>query len=649
MKFHNLHIENFLTLRSANVNLEDRGLQLVQGVNDDDSSASSNGAGKSSMVDAICWCLFGVTAREVKGDAVVNLAAKKDCRVTLNLTNGESAYRVMRHRKHTTGKNTLVLMVHGKPGEEMTDLSRGTDAETQKLVEKVLGCSYEVFKAAVYCGQEAMPDLPRMKDRELKTLIEEAAGLQRIEKAYELARERGNAAKGLVSRAELDVDNCKAENFRSQQTHEKMGETFQAWEDGRTLRVKETRKVLDLTVDKYRAAALLRDEQREGSVEAALSVTSIDDKLACHKADEGRAALADRAVRAAELSVDTGTLKYQAAEVAKYQARISNAETEVKRPCSQCGTLLESMTVEDFVAHETKHLTAAKATLEASKVEARKVVLSLVKLREEAAEARAKVPDVSALILERAKKVTLTVNFDGVSREVSRLTADAKAAKAQLDLRTSEPNPHASTLVITEKNVVDAASRLAASLTTSTLAVGQAAIAAAVVKVFGPAGVRAQILDTVTPFLNEATGNYLSALSDGEISATWTTLTKSATGDLKEKFSIDVTHSKGGDSFAALSGGEKRKVRLATALALQDLVASRATQSIEFAAYDEIDDALDSAGLERLMVVLERKTRERGTVLVISHSNLKDWVDEVTTVTKSGLWSSTVSGSLCIP
>jgi hypothetical protein len=49
------------------------------------------------------------------------------------------------------------------------------------------------------------------------------------------------------------------------------------------------------------------------------------------------------------------------------------------------------------------------------------------------------------------------------------------------------------------------------------------------------------------------------------------------------------------------------------------------------------------------MVVLERKTRERGTVLVISHSNLKDWVDEVTTVTKSGLWSSTVSGSLCIP
>jgi DNA repair exonuclease SbcCD ATPase subunit len=168
-----------------------------------------------------------------------------------------------------------------------------------------------------------------------------------------------------------------------------------------------------------------------------------------------------------------------------------------------------------------------------------------------------------------------------------------------------------------------------------------------VVKVFGPAGVRAQILDTVTPFLNARTADYLSVLSDGAMQAIWTTLTKSATGDLKEKFSIEVTHSKGADEFAGLSGGEKRKVRLACALALQDLVASRATQPIDLWIGDEVDDALDPSGLERLMTILERKARERGTVLVISHSDLRDWIDNVTTVTKQGQWQSVVEGSLC--
>jgi DNA repair exonuclease SbcCD ATPase subunit len=62
---------------------------------------------------------------------------------------------------------------------------------------------------------------------------------------------------------------------------------------------------------------------------------------------------------------------------------------------------------------------------------------------------------------------------------------------------------------------------------------------------------------------------------------------------------------------------------------------------------DEVDDALDPAGLERLMTLLERKARERGTVLVISHSDLKDWADQITTVRKEKQWCSIVEGSLC--
>ena len=152
----------------------------------------------------------------------------------------------------------------------------------------------------------------------------------------------------------------------------------------------------------------------------------------------------------------------------------------------------------------------------------------------------------------------------------------------------------------------------------------------------------------MTPFLNERTAHYVGALSDGNLEATWNTLTENNKGELKEKFSIAVTKygAKSG-SFQRLSGGEKRKVRLATMLALQDLVASRATKPIGLWVGDEIDTALDGAGLERLMGLLEMKARERGTVLIVSHHDLKDWVRDTVTVTMKDKVAK-VEGVLCV-
>jgi DNA repair exonuclease SbcCD ATPase subunit len=69
-------------------------------------------------------------------------------------------------------------------------------------------------------------------------------------------------------------------------------------------------------------------------------------------------------------------------------------------------------------------------------------------------------------------------------------------------------------------------------------------------------------------------------------------------------------------------------------MALQDMVASRATKPINIFICDEVDHALDESGLERLMTILNKKAKERGTVLVISHQSLGDWIDDVIVVTK---------------
>ncbi|MCS5982247.1 hypothetical protein LNO78_28820 [Klebsiella pneumoniae subsp. pneumoniae] len=51
-------------------------------------------------------------------------------------------------------------------------------------------------------------------------------------------------------------------------------------------------------------------------------------------------------------------------------------------------------------------------------------------------------------------------------------------------------------------------------------------------------------------------------------------------GEIRDKFNIAVEKAGFSKDFRGLSGGEKRKVRLACALALQDMVANRASKSI---------------------------------------------------------------------
>ena len=164
MNFLQLNIENFLSIGKASIDLENKGLVLVQGQNEDDTSANSNGVGKSSIADALCWALFGETARGVSGDAVINDVAKKGTEVSVCVEDDEAQYVITRYRKHPKGKNSLTVVQEAEPGEEV-DLTKGTDKETQLEVNRILGCSQDVFMTAIYAGQELMPDLPRLTDR----------------------------------------------------------------------------------------------------------------------------------------------------------------------------------------------------------------------------------------------------------------------------------------------------------------------------------------------------------------------------------------------------------------------------------------------------------------------------------------------------
>ena len=231
MKFLTLEVENFMALANAKVELDQRGLVLIQGVNAGDSSAASNGAGKSTLMNSLMWCIYGETSHGVKGDDVLSTGHEKNCRVKVTIEDEGKRYAIIRHRKHKEFKNRLI--VRGEDG----DMTKGKDSLTQEFVERLIGASKEVFMASIYASQEAMPDLPGMSDKNLKTIVEEAAGVDRLTKAYAIARERANAAAARMETTKTKMDACLSLVESAQNELESAKTSSEAWERDRNERL----------------------------------------------------------------------------------------------------------------------------------------------------------------------------------------------------------------------------------------------------------------------------------------------------------------------------------------------------------------------------------------------------------------------------
>lgn len=646
MKILSAEIENFMAISTAKVELADRGLVLIQGENSDESSADSNGAGKSSLADAIAWCLYGITARGEDTDKVVNRFTKGGTRVQVLIEDGGEQYTITRHRKHTKGKNTLtvwksIVGVSSPAGSVGTDLTKGTEKLTQAEIDKIVGCSHEVFCGAVYAGQERMPDLPGMTDKNLKMLIEEASGATLLETAYKEANTRVTKAKTEHSAAESRKETA-AFKLKNAEENLAKAETNQV-----TFENDRKRAMAELAVQGKAVKSKIDALEAEHASKRPIA----DIRLEIEKYDEAIAGVAgereqervhnntvNNARRVLEQRVTDARILKRSFDTEKKEH--DDLDHKVGCNCHACD---RPFSAEDIAP--AKKLAAKKMNEIADEYTKATSEEIKAKAKLEAAEAArdAFVASMSDLTKINAARIEAQNELTEAEARESKLTAmksELQGYVRQIKTKRDEANPFTDQIEKNKKDIEEGKLFLEQATNDVKNAETEVKTHELVAKVFSPAGVRAFLLDEVTPFLNAQTAKYLGTLSDGNITATWTTLVKTAKGELKEKFSIEVENANGGETFKGISGGEKRKVRIACALALQDLVARRATKPIELFIGDEIDDALDPAGIQRLTDILNEKAKERGSVFVISHSDLKDWVRNVITVKRSGLVST---------
>lgn len=148
IKFKEITLHHFLSFDEDTIQLNDRGYCLVSGVNKNPSdAASSNGSGKSSIWNAICWTLTGETIQGVH-TGIANIQYNDGCWTELKFSIDNHEYDLIRSKDDKEKGNNLKIIIDG------VDKSGKGIRESQDLLTQYLpDITSDLIGSVIILGQ----------------------------------------------------------------------------------------------------------------------------------------------------------------------------------------------------------------------------------------------------------------------------------------------------------------------------------------------------------------------------------------------------------------------------------------------------------------------------------------------------------------
>jgi DNA repair exonuclease SbcCD ATPase subunit len=230
IKIKELTVKNFMSVgnQTQGVNFAQENLTLVLGENLDqggDDSGSRNGTGKTTIVNALSYALFGNALTNIKKDNLINKINNKNMLVTLAFEKDGISYRVERGRKPSVMK-FFVDDEEQVDGE--TDDSQGDMRETQRDLDDLLGMSHDMFKHVVALNTYTEPFLS-MRANDQRVIIEQLLGITLLSEKAESLKELIRQTKDAILTESADIEAAKKSNEKIQASIDALLTRQSAW------------------------------------------------------------------------------------------------------------------------------------------------------------------------------------------------------------------------------------------------------------------------------------------------------------------------------------------------------------------------------------------------------------------------------------
>ena len=220
-----LTVKNFMSVGNTTqaIDFDRSDLTLVLGENlDMGGDGSRNGTGKTTIINALSYALYGQALSNIRKDNLVNKTNAKHMLVSLDFSVSEQNYRIERGRK----PNVLKFYVNDEH-QAAQDEAQGDSRETQEAIERVLGMSHDMFQHIVALNTYTAPFLS-LKANEQRTIIEQLLGITLLSERADRIKELNRQTKDSIQSEELRIRAVQEANKRIE-------EQIQSLEKRRTL------------------------------------------------------------------------------------------------------------------------------------------------------------------------------------------------------------------------------------------------------------------------------------------------------------------------------------------------------------------------------------------------------------------------------
>ena len=335
IKIKDLTVKNFMSVgnQTQAVDFNKQQLTLVLGENLDqggDDSGSRNGTGKTTIINALSYALYGQALTNIKRNNLINKTNSKGMLVTLHFEKDGQDYRIERGRS----PNVLKFYINEQE-QEMTDESQGDSRKTQETINDLLDMSHDMFKHIVALNTYTEPFLS-MRQNDQRAIIEQLLGITILSEKAERLKEQTRQTKDTITEETAKINAIQSANEKIKTTIESLEKNQRAWQSKRRQDI----------------------EKLESAIEE-LEKLDINSELANHEALQNWNELNNKktALNKEKSTLESALLRADKS-VEKAEKDIANLDDAT---CYTCGQALHDDKKEEILSRKTKEFNDALA------------------------------------------------------------------------------------------------------------------------------------------------------------------------------------------------------------------------------------------------------------------------------------------------
>ena len=207
------------------VNFDRNDLTLVLGENLDlGGDGSRNGTGKTTIINALSYALYGQALSNIRKDNLVNKTNGKNMLVSLEFFINGQEYKIERGRK----PNVLKFYVNNEQ-KLAEDEAQGDSRETQDAIERIINMSHDMFKHVLALNTYTEPFLS-LKANDQRAIIEQLLGITLLSERADRIKELNRETKDAISQEEFRIRAVQEANKRIEEQIEALKRRQTMWQ-----------------------------------------------------------------------------------------------------------------------------------------------------------------------------------------------------------------------------------------------------------------------------------------------------------------------------------------------------------------------------------------------------------------------------------